>query len=50
MAWLITDWTAADFKLPVIEISNVGWMTSPVRVVKVVPVMTSELLVVPSTL
>jgi hypothetical protein len=49
MAWLITDWIAADFKLPVIEISNVGMMTSPVRVVNVVAVMTSELLVMPST-
>ena len=50
MALLITDWIAAEFGLLVIELSNVGVMTIPVRVVKVVAVMTSELLLVPSTL
>jgi hypothetical protein len=49
MALLITDWIAAEFALPVIELSNVGVMTSPVTVVEVVAVMTSELLLVPST-
>jgi hypothetical protein len=50
MALLITDWIAAEFTLPVIELSNVGVTTSPVTVVEVVAVMTPELLLVPSAL